>query len=384
MPAEPGMVYDPKSKKMIPDPNLTPEERRKIAQQRKAREQAERAAKRAMRKKRRGSCVSRLFTIFILLILIIATPFLIGYVYQLASVSNENFAPMGNIVSVRMDNGTYNMHLHCIGGGNPTVILDADIGAWSIHWATVQSEIAKFTRVCSYDRAGYGWSDRNPAPRTVQRMATELYLLLQAANIRGPYVMVGHGMAGMTVRAFAQSFPNDVRGVVLVDSLSETLLSPYPATLTQQITFYRLAEFFAPWGTVRLVDQVAGYDNWLLQGAQLSPEFKPIFRAGYYKPAYWETAWAELQGLKSAPTELANIGGLGAKPLVVMVATDRPPNVFPVAYFPSPNANYDAQQFLRLLSTNNELVEAQTGHYIHLQNPTLFIIAVQNVVNKVR
>lgn len=384
MPTEPGMVYDPKTKKMIPDPNLTPEERRKLAQQRKAREQAERAARRAMRRKRRGSCASRLFTIFMLLVLIVATPFLIGYVYQLTSAPNENFVPIGKIIPVRMDNGTYNMHLHCIGGGNPTVILDADIGAWSIHWADVQSEIAKFTRVCSYDRAGYGWSDRNPAPRTVQRIATELYLLLQAANIRGPYVLVGHGVSGMTARVFAHSFPNDVRGVILVDSLSETLLTPYPATLTQQITFYRLAEFFAPWGTVRLVDQVVSYDNWLLQGARLSPQYKPVFRAGYYKPAYWETAWAELDGLRSAPAELANVGGLGNKPLVVIVATDRPPDVFPVAYFPSPNANYDAQQFLRLLSTNNELVEAQTGHYIHLQNPTLFLIAVQNVVNKVK
>jgi len=380
----PGMVYDPKLGKMVPDPNLTPEEKRKIAQQRKAQEKAEKAAKRAFRKKRKGSCASRLLTVFILLILIIATPLLIGYVYQLASAPNENFTPLGQIIPVRMDNGTYNMHLHCTGGGSPTVILDADIGAWSVHWADVQTEIAKFTRVCSYDRAGYGWSDRNPAPRTVQRMATELYLLLQAADEEAPYVFVGHGVAGMTARVFAQSFPDDVEGVVLVDSLSENLLNPYPAVLSQQITFYRLAEFFAPWGTVRLVDQVAGYDNWLLQGATLNPEFKPVFRAGYYKPAYWETAWAELDGLKSAPTELADIGGLGDRPLVVMIATDRPNNSFPVANFPAPNASYDAQQLLARMSTNSEIVEAQTAHYVHLQNPTLFVIAVQNVVEKTK
>lgn len=379
-----GMVYDPKQGKMVPDPNLTPEEKRKIEQQRKAQAQAEKAAKRALRKKRKGSCASRLLTIFILLILIVATPLLIGYVYQLASAQNENFTPLGQIVSVPMDNGTYNMHLHCIGGGSPTVILDADIGAWSVHWEDVQTEIAKFTRVCSYDRAGYGWSDRNSAPRTVQRMATELYLLLQAAKINPPYVLVGHGASGMTARVFTQSFPRDVRGVVLVDSLSETLLNPYPSVLSQQITFYRLAEFFAPWGTVRLVDQVAGYDNWLLQGATLSPELKPVFRAGYYKPAYWETAWAELDGLKLAPTELADIGGLGDKPLIVMIATDRPNNNFPVANFPAPNTNYDAQQALARLSTDSEIVEAQTAHYVHLQNPILFVIAVQNVVEKAR
>ncbi len=379
MPSDPGMVYDPKLGKMVPDPNLTPEEKRKIDQQRKARAQSEKAALRAQRKKRKGSCTSRLFTILILLVLIIATPFVIGYVYQLASAQNENFVPMGQVVSVPMDNGTYNMHLHCIGAGSPTVILDADIGAWSVHWEDVQTEIAKFTRVCSYDRAGYGWSDRNPAPRTIQRMATELYLLLQVARERGPYVMVGHGAAGMTARAFAQSFQNDVRGVVLVDSMSESLLTPYPATYNQQITFFKVAEFFAPWGTVRLVDQLLRYDNWLLQGASLSAEYSPVFRAGYYKPAYWETVWAELADLSSAPTELANIGGLGSKPLVVIIATDRSPNSFP-----PPNASYDAQQVLARLSTQSELVEAQTAHYIHLQNPTLFLIAIQNVVQQAR
>ncbi|MDZ4671724.1 MAG: alpha/beta hydrolase [Phototrophicales bacterium] len=379
MPSDPGMVYDPKLGKMVPDPNLTPEEKRKIDQQRKARAQSEKAALRAQRKKRKGSCTSRLFTILILLVLIIATPFVIGYVYQLASAQNENFVPMGQVVSVPMDNGTYNMHLHCIGAGSPTVILDADIGAWSVHWEDVQTEIAKFTRVCSYDRAGYGWSDRNPAPRTIQRMATELYLLLQVARERGPYVMVGHGVAGMTARAFAQSFQNDVRGVVLVDSMSESLLTPYPATYNQQITFFKVAEFFAPWGTVRLVDQLLRYDNWLLQGASLSAEYSPVFRAGYYKPAYWETVWAELADLSSAPTELANIGGLGSKPLVVIIATDRSPNSFP-----PPNASYDAQQVLARLSTQSELVEAQTAHYIHLQNPTLFLIAIQNVVQQAR
>jgi pimeloyl-ACP methyl ester carboxylesterase len=373
------MVYDPKLGKMVPDPNLTPEEKRKIDQQRKARAQAEKAALRAQRKKRKGSCTSRLFTIFILLVLIIATPFVIGYVYQLASAQNENFVPMGQVVSVPMDNGTYNMHLHCIGAGSPTVILDADIGAWSVHWEDVQTEIAKFTRVCSYDRAGYGWSDRNPAPRTIQRMATELYLLLQTARERAPYVMVGHGVAGMTARAFAQSFPNDVRGVVLVDSMSESLLTPYPATYSQQINFFKVAEFFAPWGTVRLVDQVLRYDNWLLQGASLSAEYAPVFRAGYYKPAYWETVWAELADLSTAPAELANIGGLGSKPLVVIIATDRSPNSFP-----PPNASYDAQQLLARLSTESELVEAQTAHYVHLENPTIFLIAVQNVVQQAR
>ena len=384
MPTEPGMVYDPKLKKMVQDPNLSPEEKRKIAQQRKAQQKAEKAAKKALRKKRKGSCSSRLLTIFILLILIIATPFAIGYVYQLASAQNENFTPLGQIISVPMDNGTYNMHLHCTGGGSPTVILDADIGAWSITWEDVQAEIAKFTRVCSYDRAGYGWSDRNPAPRTVQRMATELYLLLQAADEEGPYVLVGHGIAGMTARAFAQSFRNDVEGVVLVDSLSEALVTPYPSALSQQITLYKVAEFFAPLGTVRLADQVFPYDKWLFQGASLSADLKAVFRAGYYKPAYWETAWAELDGLKSAPTELANIGGFGDTPLVVIVATDRPTSNFPIPNFPAPNASYDAQQLLARLSTDSELVEAQTAHYVHLQNPTLFVIAVQNVVQQVR
>jgi len=92
------------------------------------------------------------------------------------------------------------------------------MGGSSLDWLRVQPEIAKFTRVCSYDRAGYGWSDSSPMPRTSLQIAEELKGLLTSAEERGPYLLVGHSFGGYNVRMFAKLYPSDVAGMVLVDA----------------------------------------------------------------------------------------------------------------------------------------------------------------------
>src|SRR3712207_9386654 len=92
-----------------------------------------------------------------------------------------------------VDVGGYHLHINCVGTGSPTVVIDAGLGDWSASWSSgVQPEAARSTRVCAYDRAGMGWSERGPLPRTAERFAEELHTLLRNANISGPYVLVGH------------------------------------------------------------------------------------------------------------------------------------------------------------------------------------------------
>jgi pimeloyl-ACP methyl ester carboxylesterase len=114
--------------------------------------------------------------------------------------------------------GKLRLNIDCSGHGSPAVILDSGMGVPAVGWAMVQPEVAKFARVCSYDRAGYGWSEAGPKPRTSLQIAKELRALLDASGEKGPYVMVGHSFGGYNVRVFTGMYPNEVVGVVLVDA----------------------------------------------------------------------------------------------------------------------------------------------------------------------
>jgi pimeloyl-ACP methyl ester carboxylesterase len=120
-----------------------------------------------------------------------------------------------------IDLGGYRLHLYCIGKGEPTVVLSAGGGAFSTDWALVQSKVAAFTRVCSYDRSGAAWSDLGPRPRSMDQEVFDLHRLLTAAGEHSPYVLVGQSLGGMIARLFTEAHPKEVVGVVLVDAYSE-------------------------------------------------------------------------------------------------------------------------------------------------------------------
>src|SRR4051794_40019316 len=110
------------------------------------------------------------------------------------------------------------MHLYASGAGNRTVLLEAGLGGWAPDLPPVHEELARKSRVVTYDRAGYGWSDPGPAPRTGMRITAELEALLRAAGEPGPYILAGHSFGGLLMLMFAQAHPDDVAGVVLIDS----------------------------------------------------------------------------------------------------------------------------------------------------------------------
>src|SRR5437868_10053956 len=125
----------------------------------------------------------------------------------------QRFPQRGRFVQA----GSVRMSIDCSGQGSPTVILESGLGGPSVDWLMVQPEVAKFARVCSYDRAGYGWSDSSPEPRLPSIMTEELHTLLQKAGLKPPYILVGHSFGAFNVRMYAHKFPNEVAGVVLVD-----------------------------------------------------------------------------------------------------------------------------------------------------------------------
>jgi pimeloyl-ACP methyl ester carboxylesterase len=124
----------------------------------------------------------------------------------------------GRIVDV----GGRALHINVLGKGSPVVILEAGIAASSLSWALVTKQVAAFTTVVTYDRAGFGWSDPAPHPCTALDAARDLALLLDKAELPGPFVLVGHSFGGLIVRVFEQQYPARVAGLVLVDPVSRS------------------------------------------------------------------------------------------------------------------------------------------------------------------
>jgi len=143
---------------------------------------------------------------------------LLGLSYQAiaSAVDASHYPPPGKLVDI----GGYRLHINCTGTGSPTVILDAGLGGTSLDWSKVQPAVAHFTRVCSYDRAGYGWSDTGPGPRTSQQIVKELHLLLVHAQVSGPYILVGHSLGGLNMRQYAYRYPGEVAEMVLLNATS--------------------------------------------------------------------------------------------------------------------------------------------------------------------
>src|ERR1700684_333030 len=133
---------------------------------------------------------------------------IIGASYQAIETKADarRFPPKGKLIDV----GGYKLNINCTGQGSPTAILETGLTALALSWRPVQLEITKFTRVCSYDRAGYGWSDPGPMPRTSTQIAKELHTLLQNAGEKPLYVLVGHSFGTANVRIYNGLYPNEV------------------------------------------------------------------------------------------------------------------------------------------------------------------------------
>lgn len=141
---------------------------------------------------------------------------LIGVTYQALATQADrrNFPPLGTLLDV----GGHRLHIQCAGAGRPTVVLETGALAMSALWGGVQPEVAVHTRVCSYDRAGLGWSEPGPKPRDALHIASELRTLLRNADETPPYVLVGHSFGGLLIRVYTDQYPEDVVGLLLLDS----------------------------------------------------------------------------------------------------------------------------------------------------------------------
>ena len=298
----------------------------------------------------------------------------IGMIYENISEARDvRFNPMPGR---RFDVGGYKMHMDCAGEGTPTVIFDSGLGDSYVSWRKVQPQIAKFTRVCSYDRAGIGYSDSSSQPRTSKVIAGELHALLRAAGVPQPYVLVGHSMGGYDVRVFASMYRDEVAGMVLVDASHPDQENRFPPELkNMEGSWRREAEFMEysmPFGIPRLF----GFCD-----------DDPVTRAA---ECNWHTAAESVAELKAFPESAAQTsasGALGDMPLAVLSHDPDKPSADFSADLDKPISDdwEKMQEELAHLSTRGTRVIAKnSSHYIQIDRPDVVIDAVRSVVGQVR
>lgn len=163
----------------------------------------------------------------------------------------RRYPPPGRLVDI----GGYRLHLQDAGSGTPTVILESGDFGNSLDWTSIQSEVAKFTRVVSYDGAGCGWSDPSPKDRTSKQRAKELNMLLEQAGIPGPYVLVGHSAGAFIIRLFTHEHPDQVAGMVLLDGAHEAAYDQMPESQKKAdadlARLVKIVRILAPLGIAR-------------------------------------------------------------------------------------------------------------------------------------
>jgi pimeloyl-ACP methyl ester carboxylesterase len=298
---------------------------------------------------------------------------LIIYLLVRESLTRSNYQaeypPPGKMVSLE----TYDIHLYCVGAGSPTVVFESDLDQYgSLSWNSVQGEIGKSTRACSYDRAGILWSEPGPLPRDGEMIASELGAVLDAAGENGPYVMVGHAFGGAYVRIFAGQNPDDVCGMVLVES-------SHPEMLTRFEEYGVVSEI--PDKNTRplilLLSHLGMPGRYKGNLYNLSPEVYDPVQA--FLP---ESSMTWFDEKVEGPNTLAQAGQyeyLGDFPLIV-IATSRPPSIDRGQILD--DLWLELQQELLLLSENSEIRIYEGGHYPQLQSPELVIEAIQDVLGR--
>lgn len=251
------------------------------------------------------------------LVVIVAVIVLAGCLYQMLGEANDAraFPPPGEMVDV----GGYKLHLHCTGQGSPTVILDTLSGGMSSYWAWVQPRVAKLTRVCAYDRAGRAWSEASPQPQTLEGTARDLHTLLANANIAGPYVLVGHSIAGLYVREFQALYPGEVAGIVLVDASHPQQLERFPALAAGNQDGLNLANAAA------LLARIGAPRLYFASGGEIDFQDLPrkehdVVAAFFSSPRYFESQRAEMLAEPQMFADAQALGTLSELPLIVITA----------------------------------------------------------------
>lgn len=307
---------------------------------------------------------------------------------SLAKTDIADIFPMpGKLVDV----GNHKLHINCSGQGENTVVFESGGGSWSLDWTNVVNRLSRSSRVCTYDRAGFGWSENATGARDIATIVNELHQLLTNGGIEGPIILVGASMGGAIVQLYAEKYPNLVSGILLLDARGKRsvtdLLSIEP-TLLPPSGVPRFASILASFNIVHGVLKLVGTDRILLDA---HPHFESYEDA--VKDIYLNTnvldknlraTFAEAISDADSEDQLDSIKGFGNTPLIVV--THGYENRFNALDLTSGErevieAEWIRQQreLARLSNRSKFVIARDSGHLIQLDQPTLVVKLVEEL-----
>ena len=293
--------------------------------------------------------------------------------------------------------GGHLMHFHCTGSGSPTVVVEYGLGDVSTDWALVQSKVSSFRRICTYDRAGYAWSEPWPMPRTYAQLNMELHEGLKKLNERFPIVLVGHSFGGGVVRGYAAEYPDDVAGLVLVDIVQEDQHIPIGPKAVRLRDFATGRRFPPARLQIKAEEKTTAHAD-SAKDASKDPIEPPLdkLRPEDQKIHMWAVAQPSLEAAENSqrdwsPESLALMHStsqkniLGNRPLLVLTrAAGGYANNLDVPAADLERERLTCQKALTQLSTNSTQRIIACGHQMNLEAPNEVAEAVREVVDAVR
>lgn len=321
------------------------------------------------------------------LVAVVALTALAGVGYQAAAsaIDDRSHPAPGVLVDV----GGHRLHLWCTGSGSPTVILESGLGGFSHDWSHLQPDIAANTRVCSYDRAGYGWSDGTKTPLSSAEVATDLRALLAGAGEDGPFIVVGHSIGSLHARSFARQYPEEVAGIVLVDSSHEnqalhlTMLDPLDDATRAGL---RTCDRLSPFGIPRLL---GAHDEAIPDSLDLSANTRAAWESRLNQTRFCATVLDELDAIEADISQPDPPASLGDLPLTVLssglgATIDDGVNIDGLTDHDLTEATRimtDLHRELAALSTNStHHVIVDAGHYIHWDDPVAVTDTIEDAI----
>lgn len=290
-----------------------------------------------------------------------------------------------------VDVGGYKLNLYCFGQGTPTIVMLSG-GAWgAVAWAKIQPQLAKSTRVCSYDRAGMNFSEVGPVERRVDQDVTDLHALLKRAEIPAPYVLVGWSAGGMLSRWYANLHPDDVAGIVTVDGSDFDYWDSSTETtwLKAAVQAFRACREAASSGAFD--SDPASFERCRAYGNPLPffPELRKTLEPTLRNPALWAQWLHDLEQIDArAQAQRSTRRAYGSMPLRVLVAGYHfgdPQQGARMPDKPADAAFVDHSYRIAGLSTAGQLlVFPRTSHAIHFDRPADVIRAIEGVLNEAR
>jgi pimeloyl-ACP methyl ester carboxylesterase len=318
---------------------------------------------------------------------------LLGAVYQAWGTRKDArlYPPPGRLVDI----GGHRLHILESGKGSATILLEAGLMSTVLSWSELQRELAKSFRVVSYDRAGLGWSELGPMPRTAKRIIDELHTLLEKAAIPAPYVLVGHSFGGLTMPLFARRFPDEVSGVVLVDPVAPAEWNP-PSANDLKLTrigakVCRRAAILMPIGLIRFIAAMlkmgakkpAAFLVRLISrgtpgesGTVSSPWFaalpdneKAMASVFWIQPKFALTIASQLENLPKSAEQTGQLDAGFDKPVVILSASNAPEH----------RLKEHAAMAARLPFGKHILAE-KSNHWIMQKEQGLLLDAIEKIV----